>query len=484
MGAEHMSPALKRSELLRGGSLDRLDAEFFDSERIEVETRLEAAGGLLLGAHADISEDRVPDPSKSADDTPEFTYVEIRNVDQRDGFVHAERAASEDAPSRARMALRRGMVGLSSVRPIRSQVFVVTDDLDGGIGTTGFILLKRTDDSIWSSELLFTSLKTRHVTGQLDRRARASMYPTLHPPDVCNVVLPPVPRKVADIVQQLMGQAEDKRREFLELAAALETKTSLYFNTMDPAGLMSDLGHGAATTRQLADLKSPDGLGRLDAEFHAVAFDKVIDRITAAGSAPPLGTLLSAASTGASPSAEEYSDADPGGGTAVIKVGSLTGVGITWAAVPFAPPEYASASANRVVAGDIVFTSTAHQPKYMAHKVDVVCDVPAGIKDRLSFVGDLMRLRIRDQKRMPPHYVAAFLRNPLGKEQIRRCIRGISSHVYPEDVRQIVIPIPPPAVAKGIAEEACRLESTRWGYTRLVGDAINTLETYVDGVIG
>jgi type I restriction enzyme M protein len=69
--------------------------------------------------------------------------------------------------------------------------------------------------------------------------------------------------------------------------------------------------------------------------------------------------------------------------------------------------------------------------------------VPSQLQERLTFIADLTRVRLKDAERVPPHYLLAFLRNPLGRLQVRRCIRGVRAHVYPEDVADVVqVPMP------------------------------------------
>ncbi len=476
-----MSPVLRRSEILKGDSIDRLDAEFFDSGRIEREQALKEAGGTMLGDHYRLCEARIPDPRKAP--ASEISYVEIGAVDTRDGFVFAERLPGADAPSRARLALGAGMVALSHVRPIRSQVFRVTEDLDGAVGTTGFILLDASNGTELDPALLFAMLKTRLVIDQLDRRARASMYPSLNPPDIREVVLPPLSDAVRRSVRRLIATADSERAAFLDLSARTKEFADAYFETLGAAQLLDDLSRREATERQLRTLSSEGEVGRLDAEFHAGAYERAVARMEGAGEVSVLGDLVSAIGTGSSWPASELSELDRGDGPAVVRVASLTNVGINWAAVLYGGPGSARSEADQVHEGDILFTSTAHQPKYMAHKVDVVSSVPSELESRLTFVGDLMRVRIADHEISPPHYVAAFLRNPLGKEQIRRCIRGVSSHVYPDDVANVVVPMPPAEVMGKISEDATRLEELRWSYSRAVRDAIEEIEAHVASIV-
>jgi len=478
-----VSPTVKYSEIIEEGNVTRLDAEYHDPRRIARETSLKDLGGADLATKVSVTDDRVPDPRKGAKDGDTFSYVEISGVDMRDGFVTAETVATGDAPSRARLRLGRGVVALSSVRPARSQVFVTSDDLFGAVGTTGLITLKPRDTKELSPELLFALLKSACVVDQLDRRSRASMYPTLAPDDVSNIVLPLLPDSLIEEVETGIRDALAERQSFLTRIDARRRLEGAMFDPLRPDKLLSDLRFGGPTTRTRAELIDGEAVGRIDAEFHSKAYDAAIARMKTAGQVRSLGDWLTAADTGCSPSEEEYRDGDSPGSSAVLKVGALSGMGIQWSAVEYAPAKYSEKDGTRIEEGDVVFNSTAHQPKYMAHKVDVVRSVPPALDGRLTFVGEMLRLRLAPSADVPPEYLAAFLRNPLGKEQIRRCIRGISSHVYPDDIGEIIVPVPSKTDAREVADVIQLVEKARWRYSTRVLAAIDAIDTHVAGVL-
>ena len=68
-----------------------------------------------------------------------------------------------------------------------------------------------------------------------------------------------------------------------------------------------------------------------------------------------------------------------------------------------------------------------------------------------------MRVRLKRQASVPPEYLAAFIRSPLGGEQVRRCARGMTSHVYADDVKMYVqVPLPPTDVVAKVTDHPVR----------------------------
>ena len=148
-----------------------------------------------------------------------------------------------------------------------------------------------------------------------------------------------------------------------------------------------------------------------------------------------LGEFVSVAATGSTPSRSSYSDS----GLFLLKVGNLTGAGISWiprdrnfldlhaATKRYLRPE------RLLQAGDIVLTSSAHSPKYIARKIDVVDEIPQWVGARASFVGEVMLLR-PDQSMIDPFVLAAYLRLPTIVEQIQYMVRGQTAHLHPSDL--------------------------------------------------
>jgi type I restriction enzyme M protein len=156
----------------------------------------------------------------------------------------------------------------------------------------------------------------------------------------------------------------------------------------------------------------------------------------------PLGDLTAVIKTGRTPPRAAYSDKD---GLFLIKVGNLTGSGINW--IPRDRNFIDISSVNNrkvprfelVKSGDIVLTSSAHSPVYIAKKVDIISRVPAWVGGQASFVGEVMLLRLK-QKRLLPMLLLAYLRQPDVTAQIQEMVRGQTAHLHADDLASLSLP--------------------------------------------
>lgn len=154
----------------------------------------------------------------------------------------------------------------------------------------------------------------------------------------------------------------------------------------------------------------------------------------------PLRDLVTCISTGATPARNAYTDQ----GMFLVKVGNLTGTGISW--IPrdrnfidqdSAPRRYQKPH-MRLQDGDILLTSSAHSPKYIAKKIDIVADLPEWIGRVASYVGEIMLIR-PDPERVDPYALLAYLRLPFVVVSIQDMIRGQTAHLHSEDVLSLPI---------------------------------------------
>lgn len=174
--------------------------------------------------------------------------------------------------------------------------------------------------------------------------------------------------------------------------------------------------------------------------FEVLSTASVSKRRTSLGI--PLGELVTQMKTGRTPPRAAYSDK---GGLFLIKVGNLTGSGINWIARDRNFIDTSTMTDRRlgsielVRSGDLVLTSSAHSPVYIAKKIDIVTKVPEWVGGRASFVGEVMLVRVK-QDRLSPMLLLAYLRQPNVVAQIQEMVRGQTAHLHPDDLADLSVP--------------------------------------------
>ena len=154
----------------------------------------------------------------------------------------------------------------------------------------------------------------------------------------------------------------------------------------------------------------------------------------------PLKELIELASNGKTPGRASYSSE----GLFLVKVGNLSGKGINWEARDrnfISGTEENKRRANSrlmLTENDILLTSSAHSPIYIAKKVDIVGTIPKWVGGGASFVGEVMLLRVKNG--IDPFVVLAYLRLPSTRQQIQAIVRGQTAHLHPKDLLEMQIP--------------------------------------------
>lgn len=174
-------------------------------------------------------------PLLSPDD--DFLYVDVAAVDNDTKQIHgAKKLLGADAPSRARKLLKSGDVIVSTVRPNLNAVALVSPELDGAIGSTGFCVL-RANPKLIIPEYLFFFVRSQVFIEPLLKLVSGALYPAVSDNQVLAQLLP-VPslqeqQRIVDILSRAEGIVR-LRREAQKKAA--EIIPALFLDTFgDPA---------------------------------------------------------------------------------------------------------------------------------------------------------------------------------------------------------------------------------------------------------
>jgi restriction endonuclease S subunit len=148
-----------------------------------------------------------------------FNYVEITDIDVNLGEITSfKKLLGKEAPSRARMVIKKGNIILSTTRPYRGAIAIVPDHLDNSICSTGFAVIEpRGIDRYF----LHSFLRSKFSLLQLEQRMTGSNYPAITIEELKKIKIPVPPSeiqsKVAQIVQDAYTQKKRKYKETEEL---------------------------------------------------------------------------------------------------------------------------------------------------------------------------------------------------------------------------------------------------------------------------
>jgi type I restriction enzyme M protein len=156
-----------------------------------------------------------------------------------------------------------------------------------------------------------------------------------------------------------------------------------------------------------------------------------------------LGDICRFIGTGRTPARKDYCEE----GNFLIKVGNLTGSGINWEARDrnfISDEETAKRRKTQksliLEKGDILLTSSAHSPIYIAKKSDIFTGSPSFLNTQyVSFVGEVMLIRV-DSTKIDPYILLAFLRSSEAIASIQKMVRGQTAHLHPSDISQLILP--------------------------------------------
>ena len=154
------------------------------------------------------------DPRKAPAD--EFQYVDVSSVSNESfKIIGATPTVGLEAPSRARKELKTDDVLFATVRPTLKRIAVVPKELDGGIASTGYCVLRSDQNKIYP-RFLYLFLLTDHFNARMAGLERGANYPAVRDSDVKNswLPLPPLPeqKKIAHILSTVQRAIEAQER--------------------------------------------------------------------------------------------------------------------------------------------------------------------------------------------------------------------------------------------------------------------------------
>jgi len=177
---------------------------------------LEKHGSVPLGSLVKFS-DEIWKPE--AHGSPTFRYIEISTVNTATGEATAVETPVAEAPSRARMFVREHDIIVSLTRPHHGAVAQITAELDGCVASTGFSVLRHTDERRVTRDYLWCILRTKMCLDQLLQRASGGNYPAITEQELAKVLVPVPDRRLQS---EIAAEARRRREEARRLRAEAE----------------------------------------------------------------------------------------------------------------------------------------------------------------------------------------------------------------------------------------------------------------------
>jgi type I restriction enzyme S subunit len=169
-----------------------------------------------------------------------FNYVDITSVDNvSKRIVASKELLGCNAPSRARQIIRAGDVLVSTTRPNLNAVALVPPELDNQIASTGFCVLRGSDEI--DSEFLFSFVRTPEFVSSLTELTKGALYPAVNDKQVFSqsISLPPKDeqRRIAERLREQMAAVERARAAVqAQLDAAQTLVLALLRESLKAAG--------------------------------------------------------------------------------------------------------------------------------------------------------------------------------------------------------------------------------------------------------
>lgn len=254
----------------------RLDAEYYQPEYLRLIKNLEALNAASIKDVTLISKRKFKPKNDNY-----FEYIDIASIDLLTGEYDKTKFLGQNAPDRAQWLVQKGDVIISTVRPNRSAISLITEDNKNLICSSGFAVLEAKNVE---PEYLFIYLKTKPITNLLDRSTMATMYPAVTAEDILNLKI-------------YLGDQDFRKNIKNGVTEALKNLGSsklLYSQAEDL--LLEELGlkdfkaeEKLSCVVNLSDVKNAS---RLDAEYFNSNFKNVFDATLNKNNFIELGTIF------------------------------------------------------------------------------------------------------------------------------------------------------------------------------------------------
>ncbi|WP_374187306.1 restriction endonuclease subunit S [Priestia aryabhattai] len=152
-----------------------------------------------------------------------FIYLDISSLNEDTGVFEENEIYTNEAPSRAQKLVCLNDILVSTVRPNRKGIGIVTNDFDQQVASTGFAILQAKVNPYF----LLLLLRNDIVTKQLIRFTSGGLYPAISEEELMEIYVPIVPENVMIQIGEKMklyfSNLENSKKLILEAKKDVES---------------------------------------------------------------------------------------------------------------------------------------------------------------------------------------------------------------------------------------------------------------------
>lgn len=157
-----------------------------------------------------------------------FPYIEISEINLSTGKVEEIKEVEIDnAPSRAKMIVRKNDIIVSTTRPTRGAISFFNDIDSIKIASTGFAVIRKVKEKIISKETLFNVLRMPFCLQQMGQRSSGGNYPAITQEELGNILIPYIDdntqQKIINLYQTAYAKKQQKEAQATALLASIDT---------------------------------------------------------------------------------------------------------------------------------------------------------------------------------------------------------------------------------------------------------------------
>lgn len=319
-------------------------------------------------------------------------------------------------------------------------------------------------------EFLYFILQLSVFKSQILRYSLGGAQPNISPQAIENLGIPLPSKETQEKVVSIMQKAHNEKRRKEKQAKELLDSIDGY--------VLGELGiEMPEIERQMVfEVWSDELKDRLDVEYYKPGYEEIIGAIKKSGhSLAPLGEITEFIMNGRTPSRDSYSLDESG--TPIIKAGTAAGKLVNLEKIGHVKEDFKGKKKARK--GDIFILSAAHQAQYVGKNVSLLDEEP---KQATYFVGELIGVRANLDK-CSSDYLFSFLSSKIIYLLMNREKRGQTSHLYPEDLQTIKVPVPKVNLQERISMEVrlCRERAKK--LHKEAGDILEKAKREVEEII-